>query len=314
MQLGMVGLGRMGGNMVKRLAEGGHKIVAFDRGEDTVKEFARIKNVEGAFTLKELVSKMKKPRAIWVMVPAGKPTDETLYALADMCDKDDVLIDGGNSKFTDDARRAEELKKKGIHYMDVGTSGGIWGYKIGYCMMMGGDKEIFKRLDPIFKTLAPENGYIHCGKAGAGHFVKMVHNGIEYGMMQAYGEGFAVLHKSPFNLDLGAIAAVWNRGSVVRSWLCELLEDAFKADPGLANIKGYVEDTGEGRWTLQAAIDEDVPAPVLAMSLFTRFRSREEEEYADKVVAALRQQFGGHAVKTAAGQTVGPRKAPVKAK
>ncbi|MBI4178581.1 decarboxylating 6-phosphogluconate dehydrogenase [bacterium] len=313
MQMGMVGLGRMGGNMVKRLVQGGHKIVATDRSADAVKELSKEKGVEGASSLKDMVAKLKKPRAIWVMVPSGKPTEETINEIAALCDKDDVIIDGGNSKYTDDARRAETLKKKGIHYMDVGTSGGIWGLKVGYCMMMGGDKEIFKRLEPLFKTLAPENGYILCGKNGAGHFVKMVHNGIEYGMMQAYGEGFAILKKSGYNLNLHEISAVWNRGSVVRSWLLELLESAFEQDNDLSGIKGYVEDTGEGRWTLQAAIDEDVPAPVLALSLFTRFRSRENEEYADKVVAALRQQFGGHAVKSASGQTIGPRKAPVKA-
>ncbi len=313
MQLGMVGLGRMGGNMVKRLTQGGHQVVAFDRSADAVKELSKEKGVTGAATLPEMVSKLKKPRAVWVMVPAGKPTEETVMTIADLCDKDDVIIDGGNSKFTDDARRAETLKKKGINYMDVGTSGGIWGLKVGYCMMMGGDKVIFKRLEPIFKTLAPENGYVYCGSNGSGHFVKMVHNGIEYGMMQAYGEGFAILRKSGYNLDLHEIAKIWNNGSVVRSWLLELLEAAYAQDNDLANVKGYVEDTGEGRWTLQAAIDEDVPAPVLAMSLFTRFRSREEEEYADKVVAALRQQFGGHAIKTAGGKTVGPRKAPVKA-
>jgi 6-phosphogluconate dehydrogenase len=298
MELGFVGLGRMGLNMVRRLQRDKHRVVTYDRSPDIVKESAKDGAV-GAGSLKDMVSQLAAPRAVWVMVPAGEPTEGTIRELAGLLQKDDVIIDGGNSFYKDDARRAEELKPRGIHYLDAGTSGGIWGLKVGYCLMVGGEEPIVRRLAPIFTTLAPENGWAHMGAAGAGHYVKMIHNGIEYGMMQAYAEGFECLSKSPFQLDLPKIADLWMQGSVVRSWLLELTAAGLKDDPKLARIKGYVEDSGEGRWTVFDAIEKDVPAMVLTAALYTRFRSRQADSFADKMLAMMRNAFGGHAVRTA---------------
>jgi 6-phosphogluconate dehydrogenase len=296
MELGFVGLGRMGLNMVRRLQRDKHRVVAYDRNPDTVRE-AEQAGAVGAKTLADLVAQLAAPKAVWVMVPAGAPTEDTIKTLSKLLAKDDVIIDGGNSNFHDDARRAEELRPLGIHYVDAGTSGGIWGLKVGYCLMVGGEETIFRRLEPIFKTLAPENGYGYMGTHGAGHYVKMVHNGIEYGMMQAYAEGFELMHKSPFHLDLAAIAKLWMQGSVVRSWLLELGGMALEQDPKLEKIRGYVEDSGEGRWTVLDAIDHDVPAWTITHSLFVRFRSRQADPFAERMLAALRNAFGGHAVK-----------------
>jgi len=295
MDLGFVGLGRMGLNMVRRLRRDKHHIVAYDRAPDPIKE-AEKEGAVGAKTLADLVAQLKPPRAVWVMVPAGGPTEDTVNTLAKLLQKGDTIIDGGNSNFHDDARRADNLKPLGIHYLDAGTSGGIWGLKVGYCLMVGGDEATFRRYEPIFKTLAPENGYLFCGGPGSGHYTKMVHNGIEYGMMQSYAEGFELMHKSPFNLNLPAIAKLWMQGSVVRSWLLELAASALEQDPRLEKIKGYVEDSGEGRWTVIDAIDHDVPAWTIMASLFVRFRSRQEDPFAERMLAALRNAFGGHAV------------------
>ncbi len=296
MELGFVGLGRMGGNMVERLLGGGHRVVAYNRSPEPVAR-AVAKGATGASSLKELVNALAPPRTVWVMVPAGPATEETVTALAQLLASGDTIIDGGNSYFKDDCRRADELRPRGIHYLDAGTSGGIWGLKNGYCLMIGGERAVYERLEPVFRTLAPADGYGWMGAHGAGHYVKMIHNGIEYGMMQAYAEGFALLEKSEFGLDLHAIARLWNQGSVVRSWLLELAEMALEQDPKLAAIKGYVEDSGEGRWTVQDAIDKDVPAPAITLALFTRFRSRAENSFADRMLAALRNAFGGHAVR-----------------
>ncbi|MBI4636433.1 MAG: decarboxylating 6-phosphogluconate dehydrogenase [Candidatus Rokubacteria bacterium] len=295
MELGFVGLGRMGMNMVARLQRDRHRVVTWDRAAEAVKE-SEGRGAVGAASLEDLVKRLGRPRAVWVMVPAGPPTDGTIKVLAELLEPDDVIIDGGNSYYKDDARRAAELGARSIHYLDVGTSGGIWGLKVGYCLMVGGEKRIYERLLPVFQTLGPADGYGYMGRHGAGHYVKMIHNGIEYGMMQAYAEGFELLHKSDFGLDLRVIAHLWNQGSVVRSWLLELTELALDKDPELADIKGYVEDSGEGRWTILDAIEKDVPAPTITASLFTRFRSRQAESYADKLLAALRNAFGGHAV------------------
>ena len=308
MQVGMIGLGKMGMNMTKRLIRGGHRIVVYNKTKDKIQEAKRAKALP-SYSLEELVAELKPPRVIWIMVHAGRPVDDTIDQLAAIARKGDVIIDGGNSFYKDDLRHAEELARAGIHYMDVGVSGGIWGLKEGYCLMAGGDKKIFRRVEPVLKTLAPKDGYLYCGPVGSGHFVKMVHNGIEYGMMAAYGEGFQILHESGYaeSLNLADVAHLWNRGSVVRSWLLELAEDALRKDPGLSGIRGYVQDSGEGRWTVQQAIEMGVPAPVTALSLFNRFRSREEESFSDKILAALRNEFGGHAVKTEAKKT-GARK------
>ncbi len=297
MQIGMIGLGRMGMNMVRRLLKGGQKVIAYNRTPDRVKEIIK-EGARGAFSLEELVNKLNPPRIVWLMLPAGRPVDEQIKELRGLLEKGDIVVDGGNSYYKDDIRHEQELSAYGIQYMDAGVSGGIWGLKIGYCLMVGGDQKIYKHLEPIFKTLAPREGYLYCGGTGAGHFVKMVHNGIEYGMMAAYGEGFEIIKASPYGKDLNfaKIAHLWNQGSVVRSWLLELAEAAFKKDKSLSSISGYVEDSGEGRWTVQQAIDTAVPAPVIASSLFQRFRSRETDSFSDKVLAALRQEFGGHAV------------------
>jgi 6-phosphogluconate dehydrogenase len=299
MQLGMIGLGRMGMNMARRLLQGGHEVVAHNRNPDKTDEIAK----EGAvksYSLRELVEKLTPPRGVWVMLPAGKPVDDHLEQLGKLLEPGDIAIDGGNTYYKDDIRRSKMLADNGIRFMDVGVSGGIWGLEVGYCMMMGGDRDTFDYLEPIFKTLAPKDGYLYCGPTGAGHFVKMVHNGIEYGMMQAYGEGFAILEGSPYSefLDYSHVSHLWNQGSVVRSWLLELLEAAFAKDERLDDIRGYVEDSGEGRWTVQQAVESGVSAPVIALSLFRRFRSRQEDAFEDKVLAALRREFGGHAVKS----------------
>jgi 6-phosphogluconate dehydrogenase len=298
MQVGMIGLGRMGMNMTKRLIKGGHSVVAYNKSVDKVAEAKKAK-ARPAYSLEELVKALKRPRVVWMMVPAGKPVDEMIDGLTGLLATGDILIDGGNSYYKDDIRRGEMLKTLGIHYMDVGVSGGIWGLREGYCLMAGGDRKIYRKIEPLLKTLAPGEGYLYCGPAGAGHYVKMIHNGIEYGMMAAYGEGFELLHASEYaaGLSLADVAHLWNRGSVVRSWLLELAEDAFRKDADLSGIKGYVEDSGEGRWTVQQAIETAVASPVIAISLFNRFRSRQEESFSDKLLAALRNEFGGHAVK-----------------
>jgi len=320
MQLGMVGLGRMGGNMVRRLMRGGHECVVSDLSADTVASFAK-EGAVGSSSIADLLGKLKAPRAVWIMVPAGDPTEKTVLALAEKMQKGDTIIDGGNSMFKDDVRRSKMLEPRGIHYMDVGTSGGVWGLDRGYCMMIGGPKVAFDRLNPIFKTLAPgrgdiprtpgfekmtstaEDGYIYCGPAGAGHFVKMVHNGIEYGLMQAYAEGFDIFKNanSPqlapeyrYDLNLADIAEVWRRGSVVASWLLDLTSMALVENPTLSNYTGFVQDSGEGRWTINAAIDEAVPADVLTAALYVRFRSRQEHTFSEKILSAMRQKFGGH--------------------
>jgi 6-phosphogluconate dehydrogenase len=296
MELGMIGLGRMGANMTERLVRGGHRVISYDRSPEAIQRVVDIGGV-GAHSLSDFVKQLAPPRAIWMMVPSGAPVDQTIEQLLPNLAEGDILIDGGNSNYKDSLRRAELLKRAGVHFVDAGTSGGVWGLELGYCMMIGGEKPIVDRLEPIFTTLAPAEGYLHVGSNGAGHFVKMIHNGIEYGMLQAYGEGFELLHASQFELDLGKIAHLWNQGSVVRSWLLELAENALRKDPKLASIKGYVEDSGEGRWTVEEAIEKGVPAPVLALSLFARFASRQEDSFAAKVIAALRNEFGGHAVK-----------------
>ena len=320
MRLGMVGLGRMGANMTRRLIRGGHELVVTDLSAENVKKIAGEGAIASA-SLDDFVGKLDKPRIAWLMVPAGGPTEQTVQALAQRMQAGDILIDGGNSYFKDDVRRSTQLKEKGIHYVDVGTSGGVWGLERGYCMMIGGPKEAVQRLDPIFKTPAPgrgdiprtpgreklpgtaEQGYIYCGPSGAGHFVKMVHNGIEYGLMQAYAEGFDIFRNANskeipeehrYDLNLADIAEVWRRGSVVSSWLLDLTSIALAENPTLSEYTGFVQDSGEGRWTIQAAIDEAVPAEVLSAALYTRFRSRQQHTFAEKVLSAMRQKFGGH--------------------
>jgi 6-phosphogluconate dehydrogenase len=297
MQLGFVGLGKMGMNMVTRLVRGGHSIVAFDRSSDAQRTAAGPDvGATAVDSLEALVRALDAPRAVWVMVPAGAPTESTVEALGTLLSSGDTIIDGGNTNFHDDQRRAATLAAKGITYIDAGTSGGIWGLKEGYCLMVGGDENACARLEPIFLTLAPKDGYLRVGGSGAGHYVKMVHNGIEYGLMQAYAEGFELLERSGLDLDLGRIADLWMHGSVVRSWLLELTARALADDPALSQLKGYVNDSGEGRWTVQEAIERAVPMPVLTAALFTRFRSREDNPFAERLLAALRNQFGGHAV------------------
>ncbi len=296
MELGMIGLGRMGANMSERLILGGHQVITYDRSAEAIQRVVD-KGAVGAASLADFVKKLSLPRAIWLMVPSGDPVDQTIDQLLPSLAKGDIVIDGGNSYYKDSIRRAEKMKTHGMHFIDAGTSGGIWGLQNGYCMMVGGEKEIVSRLEPIFLTLAPKDGYLHAGPNGAGHFVKMIHNGIEYGMMQAYGEGFELLKASQFDLDLAKISHLWNQGSVVRSWLLELCESAFEKDPKLDAIKGYVEDSGEGRWTVIEAIERGVSATVLAHSLFARYASRQQDAFSNKVIAALRNEFGGHAVK-----------------
>jgi len=320
MQLGMIGLGRMGANMVRRLMRGGHECVVWDVSADNVKALAG-EGATGAESLDDLLAKLKQPRAVWIMVPAGPATEQTVNDLAARMTSGDIIIDGGNSYFKDDARRAGELREKKINYMDVGTSGGVWGLERGYCMMIGGPEETARHLDPIFKTLAPgrgeitrtpgrekiagtvEDGYLYCGPSGAGHFVKMVHNGIEYGLMQAYAEGFDIFRNANsdqlpenirYDLNLADIAEVWRRGSVVSSWLLDLTAMALIEDPELKSYSGFVQDSGEGRWTIQAALEEAVPAEVLSAALYTRFRSRQEHTFAEKILSAMRKKFGGH--------------------
>jgi 6-phosphogluconate dehydrogenase len=320
MQLGMIGLGRMGGNIVRRLMKQGHTAVVYDKDPKAVAAIGA-EGAEGASALDDFVKKLEKPRTAWVMLPAGKVTEATIEALSKLMDKDDVIIDGGNTFWQDDVRRGKALKARGIHYVDVGTSGGVWGIERGYCMMIGGEKAVVDRLDPIFKTLAPgagdiertkrrdgrdpriEQGYIHAGPVGAGHFVKMVHNGIEYGLMQAYAEGFDILKNADidalpedhrFSLDIADIAEVWRRGSVIPSWLLDLTSSALAENPALDEYSGFVEDSGEGRWTVNAAIDEAVPAEVLTAALYARFRSRKQHTFAEKILSAMRAGFGGH--------------------
>ena len=297
MKLTMIGLGRMGMNMAKRLLRGGHQVVAYNRSPEKTNQLVEDGAI-GAYSLYEVAENLSTPRIVWVMLPAGQAVDDHIHQLKDLLSPGDIVIDGGNTYYKDDIRRAKLLDGKGIRFMDVGVSGGIWGLKIGYCLMIGGDKETFKQLEPIFKTLAPEEGYLYCGATGAGHFVKMVHNGIEYGMMQAYGEGFEILEASDYSesFNYAEIAHLWNQGSVVRSWLLELAEEAFRKNAKLTDIKGYVEDSGEGRWTIQQALDSGVPANVITLSLLRRFRSRQEDPFTDRVLAALRREFGGHAV------------------
>ena len=291
MKLGMIGLGRMGGNMVRRLEQDGHEVVTYTRSGGGT-----------ASTIEELVSGLEPPRVAWMMVPAGDATEATFTTLLGLLEPGDVIVDGGNSNFRDSKRRDGEAREKGIRFADAGVSGGIWGLEVGYCLMAGGDDETVAIVEPAFRTLAPEDGYAHCGPAGAGHFVKMVHNGIEYGLMQAYAEGFEIMHASEYDLDLHEIAGIWRYGSVVRSWLLELLHSSFEQHgSGLDDIAGFVQDSGEGRWTVEEAINEDVPVPVIAAALFARFSSRQDESFAAKVSAALREQFGGHAIKASDG-------------
>jgi len=296
MELGIIGLGRMGANMTERLLRGGHKLITYDRSPEAIQRCVD-KGALGAHSLAEFVKQVSLPRVIWLMVPSGEPVDLTIEQLLPSLLENDIIIDGGNSHYKDSIRRAEKLKQLGIHFVDAGTSGGIWGLQEGYCLMIGGEKAIVDQLEPIFKTLAPENGFAHVGASGAGHFAKMVHNGIEYGMLQAYGEGFEMLKASQFEFDLGKISHLWNQGSVVRSWLLELAENAFQKDPQLSSIKGYVEDSGEGRWAVLDAVEREIPASILTLSLFARYASRQEDSFSAKVIAALRNEFGGHAVK-----------------
>jgi len=299
MDLGLVGLGKMGGNMARRWMRGGHRVVGYTRSASTLDAFVR-EGLIGASSLEDLVARLKPPRAVWLMLPAGGPTEETVARLGALLGQDDVLVDGGNTYYKDDMRRAAALSPRGIHYLDQGTSGGIWGLQEGYCLMIGGPPEVARRLQPAFVTLAPapDRGWGRVGPVGAGHFVKMIHNGIEYGMMQAIAEGFALLDvKKEFGIDLHQVASVWQNGSVVRSWLLDLVTRALGEQPGLEGIAPYVEDSGEGRWTVQESLDGAVPAPVIALSLMTRFRSRQPASFADRLLAAMRHQFGGHAVK-----------------
>jgi 6-phosphogluconate dehydrogenase len=296
MELGMIGLGRMGANMTERLLRGGHKLITYDRSPEAIQRCVD-KGALGAHSLADFVKQLTVPRVIWLMVPSGEPVDLTIEQLLPSLLESDMIIDGGNSHYKDSIRRAQKLKQLGIHFVDAGTSGGIWGLQEGYCLMIGGEKTIVDQLEPIFKTLAPADGFAHVGANGAGHFVKMVHNGIEYGMLQAYGEGFEMLKASQFDFDLVKISRLWNQGSVVRSWLLELAENAFQKDPQLSAIKGYVEDSGEGRWAVLEAVEREIPASILTLSLFARYASRQEDSFSAKVIAALRNEFGGHAVR-----------------
>lgn len=297
MQIGFVGLGKMGANMVRRLVErGGHEVVGWDRSEAAVAELETI-GARGARSIEALATMLAAPRVIWIMVPAGAATEETIDRLAPLVSRGDVLVDGGNALYKDSVRRAAALEVRGIELLDAGTSGGIWGREKGYCLMVGGTAAAYARALPILETLAPPNGHAHVGPSGAGHYCKMVHNGIEYALMQSYAEGLALMEGGPFDYDLAKVAGLWNQGSVIRSWLLELTEAALRDDPALERVSAWVDDTGEGRWTVQAAIEHAVPAPVIAQSLFARFRSRQDQSFADRLLATLRNQFGGHATK-----------------
>lgn len=300
MEIAMIGLGRMGMDMARRLLQGGHRVVVYNRTPNKTDRLVK-EGAVGAYSLEEAVHRLTPPRAAWVMLPAGPTVDVHVEQLGELLSEGDIVIDGGNTDFRDDLRRAEGLAGKGIRFMDAGVSGGIWGLREGYCLMIGGDYEVYQALEPVFKTLAPVDGYLFCGPVGAGHFVKMVHNGIEYGMLEAYGEGFQILEASPYadHLDYAKVARLWNQGSVIRSWLLELAESAFSKDRRLNEISGFVEDSGEGRWILRQAVETGVSAPVIALSLMRRFQSRETDAFSNKVVAALRREFGGHAVSSA---------------
>ena len=297
MEIGFVGLGRMGANMVRRLLLHDHHVIAYNRTAEKTREIMT-EGADGAFSLEELVRRLAPPRAVWVMVPAGDATEAQIDELMRLLEQGDTIVDGGNSNYHDSVRRHEKVHALGIDFVDAGVSGGVWGLKVGYCLMVGGEPEPVKRLEPIFRSLAPEGGYLHTGGPGAGHYVKMIHNGIEYGMMEAYAEGFEIMHSSNYKLDLAAIAELWNHGSVVRSWLLELAAAALAPDQDLSQLRGWVADSGEGRWTVQEAIDCDVPAPVITLALINRFRSRQDDSYQAKVLAALRNEFGGHPVRT----------------
>lgn len=296
MKTGFIGLGRMGAYMVERLLKDNQNIVAYNRSPEKTKEIIN-KGAEGAYSYEELIEKLDKRKVVWLMIPSGKPVEDAIENLIPLLSKDDIIIDGGNSYYKDSVRRYEYLKEYGINYLDAGTSGGIWGLKLGYCVMVGGDKNVFDYCEPLFKSLAPENGYKYIGESGSGHYVKMIHNGIEYGMMQAFAEGFELMHKSDYNIDLHGVAKLWGKGSVVRSWLLELLESALTEDKDLKSIAGFVDDSGEGRWTILDGIEKDIPLYVITDSLYARFRSRQDESYGAKILAALRNEFGGHAVK-----------------
>ncbi|MBN2060930.1 MAG: decarboxylating 6-phosphogluconate dehydrogenase [Deltaproteobacteria bacterium] len=297
MKLGFIGLGRMGMNIARRLLRGGHEVVAYNRTKSSIDLIVR-EGAEGAFSLKEFKEKIQGPRIIWIMLPPGAVTLEHIEYLMDILSPNDIIIDGGNSYYKDDIARSKILGERGIRFMDVGVSGGIWGFEKGYCLMIGGEKDLYEYIKPIFKSLAPEGGYLHCGEEGAGHFVKMIHNGIEYALMQAYGEGFEILASSPFadSIDNADLAHLWNQGSVIRSWLLELAEGVFKRDKNLTGIRGYIEDSGEGRWTVQQAIESGVSAPLITLSLMRRFQSQKQDSFSDRIVAALRHEFGGHKV------------------
>jgi 6-phosphogluconate dehydrogenase len=295
-RIGIIGLGSMGGNMARRLIRGGHEVVGYNRSPEQTKKL-ETEGATGAYSLEELVSKLDPPRVAWAMVPSGGPTDETVKTLGELLSPGDVVVDGGNSRYTDSMARAAALAEKDISFIDAGTSGGIWGLQEGYCLMVGAEPNAFETIEPALATLAPEDGYAHVGPPGAGHFTKMVHNGIEYALMQGYAEGFEILQSSDFDLDLAQVANLWRRGSVVRSWLLDLAASALEKDPQLKELAPYVEDSGEGRWTVETAIDEAVPAPAIAAALFARFASRQDDSFAMKLLAALRQEFGGHAVR-----------------
>ncbi|MBI9087539.1 MAG: decarboxylating 6-phosphogluconate dehydrogenase [Desulfobacterales bacterium] len=303
MRIGMIGLGRMGMNMARRLLQNNIEVVGFNRSEDKTDQLKKEKGL-GAYSYRELKELLPPPRTVWVMLPAGSPTEIAIHSLKQMLDPGDTIIDGGNCYYKDDIRRAEELAERGINYLDAGVSGGIWGLEVGYCTMVGGPKMAFERLKPVFAALAPDNGYMHCGPAGAGHFIKMVHNGIEYGMMQAYAEGFALIENSDYDegMDYSELSKLWNNGSVIRSWLLELAGTAFEKNERLTDIKGVVDDSGEGRWTVQQAIETGTPAPVLTIALMERFASRRDNDFRNRVLAALRREFGGHTVSPAGKQ------------
>jgi 6-phosphogluconate dehydrogenase len=303
MDIGIWGMGRMGFNMARRLVDkGGHRVIAGNRSPGKVDEAVE-HGAEGAYNVEEFVEKQEPPRVLWSMLPAGDVTDQMIDRFVELGEEGDIVVDGANSYFRDSVMRAERVRNSGLRWLDAGVSGGIWGYEVGYCTMIGGDADAFEYVEPAFKTLAPGNGYAYLGDAGAGHFAKMVHNGVEYGMMQAYAEGFEILQKSRYDYDLRAICSLWNQGSVVRSWLLELAERAFEKDANLDSIQGYVEDSGEGRWTVLEALEEDVPANAIAGSLFARFASRQDDSFAMKTIAALRGEFGGHAIKEAATES-----------